>query len=231
MMLDLDRFEAITFDCYGTLIDWESGILDAVRPVLDAHGVSIDSDSLLEQYALLESEAQAGEFAPYRDILRRIIDGFGAQFGFVPSEAERNAIAATLPGWPPFEDTPGALAALGQRYRLGILSNIDDNLLAGTLAQLPVTFDVTVTAEQVRSYKPGRAHFDEGLRRLGLDRAKVLHAAQSKYHDIAPAGALGLATVWINRQAGRHGATSPMAARPDLEAPSLGALARLAGCA
>src|SRR5690606_18470530 len=116
---------------------------------------------------------------------------------------------------------------LSQRYRLAILSNVDDDLIAGTLAKLPVTFDAVVTAQQVQSYKPARAHFDEWLSRLGLIRSQVLHVAPSRYHDIAPAGELGFATVWINRQDGRHGATAPSAARPDLEAPSLGALVRL----
>jgi len=230
-MLDFHSFKAITLDCYGTLIDWESGILEAVRPVLRAHSVSCDPDSLLELYGQLESAAQmasrSSAFRPYREILRSVMDGLGAQLGFTPAKAERDAIADSIAGWALFADTAEALTHLRQRYRLAILSNIDDDLIEGTLAKLPVTFDAVVTAQQVESYKPARAHFDEGLSRLGLDRSQVLHVAQSRYHDIAPAGELGFATVWINRQDGRHGATAPSAARPDLEAPSLGALVRL----
>jgi 2-haloacid dehalogenase len=232
-MLDFHSFKAITFDCYGTLIDWESGILAAVQPVLRAHNASIDPDSLLELYAQLESAAQAAAqataFRPYRDILRSVMDGLGAQLHFTPGEAERNAISDSIPRWTPFADTPEALAHLRQRYRLAILSNIDDDLIAATLGRLPVKFDAVVTAQQVLSYKPDRAHFDEGLSRLGLDRSEVLHVAQSRYHDIAPAGELGFATVWIDRQDGRHGATppAPSGARPDLEVPSLAALVRL----
>lgn len=226
-MLDFNAFEAITLDCYGTLIDWETGILDAVQPVLRAHGAHLDGDSLLEMFAQLESAAQAAAFRPYREILRSVMDGLGAQLGFTPAGAERDAIADSLPGWAPFDDTRPALQALGARYRLAILSNIDDDLMAGTLSRLGVEFDAVVTAQQVGSYKPARGHFDEGLRRLGLDRTQVVHAAQSRYHDIAPAGELGFATVWVNRQGGRHGATAHSVARPDLEVPSLGALARL----
>ncbi|MFG0282962.1 MAG: haloacid dehalogenase type II [Phycisphaerales bacterium JB039] len=227
-MLDVASFDAMTFDCYGTLIDWETGIVEAVQPVLRAHDVSIDDDSLLELYAELESGAQQGEFRPYREILGSVMDGFGARLGFAPTGAERDVIAASVADWAPFDDTTEALGVLGRHCRLAILSNIDDDLIAGSLAQLGVEFAAVVTAEQVKSYKPRRAHFDEGLRRLGLDRSQALHVAQSRYHDIAPAGELGFATVWVNRQAGRHGATTPSVARPDLEVPSLGALARLA---
>jgi 2-haloacid dehalogenase len=232
-MLDFASFKALTFDCYGTLIDWETGILKALRPVLRAHNISIDPDSLLELYAQLESAAQAtcetAGFRRYSDILRSVMDGLGAQLGFSPGEGERDAIAASIPTWAPFADTNEALLALHQRYRLAILSNIDDNLITATLRHFPVTFDAVVTAQQVQSYKPGRGHFDEGLRRLGLDRSQVLHIAQSRYHDIAPAGELGFATVWVNRQDGRPGATppTPSAARADLEVPSLAALVRL----
>lgn len=226
-MLDFHTFKAITFDCYGTLVDWESGILRALKPVLRAHNASIDPDSLLELYGQLESAAQSVSYRPYRDILRSVVDGLGAQLGFTPTETERSAIADSIPQWAPFADTADALLALHQRYRLAILSNIDDDLIAATLTQLPVKFDAVVTAQQVQSYKPARTHFDEGLQRLGLDRAEVLHVAQSRYHDIAPAGELGFATVWVNRQDGRHGATAPSTARPDLEVPSLAALVRL----
>lgn len=228
-MLHLAAFDALTFDCYGTLVDWEAGILAALRPVLDAHGVTIGDEPLLNLYGELEAAAQDGPFRPYREVLGSVVDGIGERFGFEITPDERGALGGSVPDWPVFPDTPDALRSLKRRFRLCIVSNIDDDLIAKTVANIGVEFDEVVTAQQVRSYKPGRAHFDETLRRLGLPRERVLHVAQSLHHDIAPARALGFSTVWINRQAGRAGATPPSDAHPDLELPDLGSLAARAG--
>jgi 2-haloacid dehalogenase len=228
-MIDLAGFDALTFDCYGTLVDWERGILDAVRPLLGAHGVAGEDDALLERFARLESAAQQRTFRPYRDVLREVARGFGRHAGFAPSDAEQDAFAASVGRWPVFPDTVSALQALGGRYRLGIVSNVDDDLFDETAGKLGVRFAEVVTAQQVRAYKPARAHFDEVLRRLDLPRERVLHVAQSLYHDVAPATALGFTCVWVNRRAGRAGggATAPAEAVPDLEVPDLGTLVRL----
>lgn len=232
-MIDLARFAALTFDCYGTLVDWERGILDALRPLLDAHRVAEADDVLLERFAGLESAAQRGTFRSYRDVLREVARGFGRHAGFTPSDAEQDAFAASVGRWPVFPDTVSALQALGRRYRLGIVSNVDDDLFEETAGKLGVSFAVVVTAQQVRAYKPTRAHFDEALRRLDLPRERVLHVAQSLYHDIAPATALGFTCAWVNRRAGRAGggATAPAEAVPDLEVPDLGTLVRLVDAA
>ena len=222
--LDFERFDAITFDCYGTLIDWEAGILAALDPLLDPHGVVGRSDEeLLERFARLESEAERGPFQRYRSILARVARGFGGEFGFEATSAQVEAFAASVVAWPPFADAPPALAALGTRYRLAIVSNVDDDLFAGSARQLGVDFSEVVTAQQVRSYKPAHRHFHEVLDRLDLPRNRVLHVAQSLYHDIAPARELGIACVWVNRRAGRagSGATKASAARPDHEVPDL----------
>ena len=227
--LDDGRVEALTFDCYGTLVDWEAGIVAALRPLLRAHGVADPGDrEILECFGRLEPAAQAGAFRTYRSVLADVAQGFGGALGFHPSAAEAARFAASVTAWPAFPDAPAALRALGARYRLAIVSNVDDDLFAGSASRLGVAFDAVVTAQQVRGYKPAHAHFHEVLRRLDLPRERVIHVAQSLYHDVAPARALGIATVWVNRRAGRAGggATAPSAARPDLEVPDLRALAR-----
>jgi 2-haloacid dehalogenase len=232
--MDFDQFEAITFDCYGTLIDWERGILDALGSVLSAHGHEHpDEEWLLEGFARLEAEAERGRFRPYREVLQDVVKGFGRDLGFSPTQAEAEAFACSVEGWPPFPDTAGALRALAARYRLAVVSNVDDDLFEGTARRLGVSFAEVVTAQQVRSYKPSPPHFLEVLRRLDLPRDRILHVAQSLYHDIAPARMLGWSTVWVNRRAGRRGggATKPSPAKADLEVADLASLVALAGLA
>lgn len=222
--MDLTSFEALTFDCYGTLIDWERGLLDALAPILVAHGIASPGDDvLLERFALLESDIQAGPFRPYREVLEEVLRRLGPELGIVPSRDQLRGFGGSVAVWPPFADTVGSLRALAARYRLAVVSNVDDDLFAGSAAQLGVDFAHVVTAQQVRSYKPAPAHFHEVLRRLDLPREKVLHVAQSLFHDVAPAKALGFTCVWVNRRAGRAGggATAPARATPDLEVPDL----------
>ena len=226
--LDDGRVEALTFDCYGTLIDWEAGIVAALRSLLQAHDVAEpDDQALLEQFARFEPEAQSGAFQPYRAVLAAVARGFGAAYGFQPTPEQAAGFAASVPAWPAFPDSPTALRALGARYRLAIVSNVDDDLFAGSAARLGVGFEAVVTAQQVGSYKPAHAHFHEVLHRLELPRERVIHVAQSLFHDIAPARELGIATVWVNRRAGRQGggATAPSDACPDVEVPDLRKLA------
>jgi 2-haloacid dehalogenase len=228
-MLDFDRFTHLTFDCYGTLIDWERGILTALRPGLDRHGVVLSDDAALELYGELESAAEREPYRPYRALLATVMDGFGARLGFVPSADERAALAASVGDWPPFPDTVEALRALADRYRLVILSNIDDDLFARSARHLGVEFAAVVTAQQVGSYKPDPRNFRALLERLDTAPDRVLHVAQSLFHDIAPANALGLTTVWVNRRHDRpgSGATPPATAHPNLEVDDLRTLAQL----
>jgi 2-haloacid dehalogenase len=225
--MDLNAFDALTFDCYGTLIDWEKGLLEALAPVLGTHGVPHPGDDLLlERFALAESEIQAGPYRPYREVLQQVLRRLGGDLAFTPSAHELAAFGASVAVWPPFADSPAALAALGERFRLAVVSNVDDDLFVGSAAQLRVGFAEVVTAQQVGSYKPAPAHFHEVLRRLDLPRDRVLHVAQSLYHDVAPAKELGFTCVWVNRRAGRPGggATAPATATPDLEVTDLAAL-------
>ena len=228
--LDFGRFEVITFDCYGTLIDWEAGLLAALRTVLARRGRMVPDEELLARFARLESPIQQGPYRRYREVLRETMRRLAAEVGFEPTAEDLDALAVSLPDWPPFADTVEALRTLATRYRLGIVSNVDDDLFQGTARRLGIEFSWVITAEQARSYKPSRQNFHRALERIGLAWDRVLHAAQSLYHDIGPARSLGLATVWVNRRAGLAGggATPPASVRPDLEVPDLATLARLA---
>lgn len=230
-MLDFSRFECFTFDCYGTLIDWESGILSALQPVVRAHGITRSDEEVLSLYGELEVAAERGEFMPYRDILREVMRGFGRRLGFEVSQAEADSLPQSIARWQPFPDTVAALQELKQRLRLGIISNIDDDLFAGSAKLLGVDFDWVITAQQARSYKPSRNNFEVALRRIGLPRERVCHVAQSLYHDIRTARELGLASVWINRRHGRNGTgATPEAAgvKPDAEFSDLASFATAA---
>lgn len=231
LSVDFSRFEVLTFDCYGTLVDWEAGILAVLRPVLEAHGLRASDEELLALYGKLEPAAQRGAYRPYREVLADVVRGFGKRLGFRPSPAEVRSLAGSVGEWPPFPDTVEALRHLGRRHRLAVISNIDRDLFQRTGARLGVEFHQVVTAEDARAYKPDPRPFRLALERLGVERRRVIHVAQSLFHDIVPAKGLGLAAVWVNRRAGKGGpgATPPVASghRPDLEVPDLAALAGL----
>lgn len=194
----MPRYDVITFDCYGTLIDWESGIANAFLTTAAADGVTLTREGVLRAYAETEHRVQAQSYRPYRDILRDTAVRVAAILGW-PLVAERaDFLADSLPSWQPFPDTNAALERLATVSRLGILSNIDDDLLAATRKHFTVDFDIVVTAQQVRSYKPGHAHFQTARELIGP--ASWLHAAESNFHDIVPTNTLGIDNAWINRQ-------------------------------
>ena len=228
--LDLSRFEVLTFDCYGTLIDWEAGILAALRPGLAARGVSAADEDLLERYARHEAMIEAGPYLRYRDVLARAMRGVCGELGVEPTAAEAAAFGDSVGAWPAFPDSPAALAALARRYRLGVITNCDDDLFAASNRRLGVTFDWVITAQEVGSYKPSHRNFEVAFERIGVPRERILHVAQSLFHDHVPAKALGLATAWIDRRHDRpgSGATPPASAVPDLAVPDLATFADLA---
>jgi 2-haloacid dehalogenase len=229
--IDYARFEALTFDCYGTLIDWETGLLEALRPVLAAHHVTVDDDALLERYAAHEASAEAGAYRRYRDVLAIGLGGVLRELGGgEPTTQELATFGGSVADWPAFPDSAAALPSLHRRFRLGVLTNCDDDLFAASNRRLGVDFDWVVTAQQVGAYKPDRRNFEALFERLALPRARILHVAQSLYHDHAPAKALGLTTVWIDR---RHdqpgsGATLLAAATPDATFPDMATFATAA---
>ena len=229
-MLNFSQFEYLTFDCYGTLINWEAGILAALQPVLRAHSIEVSDEEVLRLYGECEAEAEAGQYKTYRQILEGVVESFGRWLGFSPSVAEIQSLPQSLSNWLPFPDTVGALRQLHTRYKLAIISNVDDDLFAETAKLLQVPFDAVITAQQARSYKPSLHNFHLALQRIGRPKEKILHVAQSLYHDAVPTRALGWKNVWVNRRKNQSdpGATKPADIKPDLEVPSLQALADLA---
>lgn len=228
-MIDLNQYEVLTFDCYGTLIDWETGVTEALQPVLDAHQIQLSEDGILELFARFESQLEQGDYRKYKDVLQGVVQKFGEQFGFTPSSLELTALADSVKHWQPFPDTVEALKILKQRLKLAIISNVDDDLFAFTAKHLQVEFDSVITAEQVRSYKPYEQNFQVAIAQIGIPSEKILHVACSIYHDIVPAKSLGLSTVWVNRRFGKEGlgATVPAVSNPDLEVPNLKTLAEM----
>jgi 2-haloacid dehalogenase len=218
--IDYGAFDALTFDCYGTLIDWETGILAGLRTALTAHDVDRPDDDLLERYAEVEARLEEGPNLPYREILAGGLRTVAAGLGATVTDAEAAAFGGSVVDWPAFHDSAAALARLKTRFRLGVLTNCDDDLFAASNRRLGVEFDWIVTAQQVGSYKPDERNFQVLFARLAADgvrRDRILHVAQSLFHDHAPAKRLGLTTVWIDRRHGRPGAgaTPPADAQPE----------------
>jgi 2-haloacid dehalogenase len=228
-LINFDRFQVLTFDCYGTLIDWESGILAALKPLLSTHSHNLDDEQILQLFAEFEAEIQKGEYLKYKEVLTKVVQKFGEYFGFSPATEELYSLADSIKNWPPFPDTVEALKALKKKYKLAIISNVDDNLFAFSAQNLEVEFDWIITAEQVKSYKPSLNNFRVAIERINLPLEQILHVACSIYHDIVPAQSLGISRVWVNRRAGKEGvgANLPVVAQPDLEVPDLHTLAVL----
>ena len=230
-MINFQEFKVLTFDCYGTLIDWESGILKALKTILSNHNVNISNQEILELFAQRESIQEAGEYLKYREVLKKVVQDFGEKLNFTPTDSELNQLAESIQSWEPFPDTVEALKILKKRYKLAVISNVDDGLFADTARKLEVEFDWIITAEQVKSYKPALQNFEVAIQRIGISPGQILHVAQSVYHDIVPAKSLGIAAVWVNRRKEKEGcgATLPASGTPDLEVPDLKTLVTLMG--
>lgn len=214
------RYDIATFDCYGTLIDWESGIADAFVRAAREDGIDLRRDEVLRAYALVEPVVEREHFRLYRDVLTEAATRVAHALGWALAFERGTFLVTSIASWKPFPDTNPALERLrAAGYKLGILSNVDNDLLAATRRHLTVDFDLIVTAQQVHSYKPAHGHFLTAKEKIGGER--WLHAAQSNYHDIAPASALGIATAWVNRRGETGGA------KPTYEVRDLAGLADL----
>jgi 2-haloacid dehalogenase len=226
-MLDFTRFEILTFDCYGTLINWEEGILRCLHRVLAAHGKDTDDATILRLYGDFEARAEHAEYRRYREVLQSVVRQFGEQLGFAATDQEASSLPESLKDWNPWPDTVAALRQLQSRFRLAIVSNVDDDLFAATQPKLGVQFDRIITAQQAGAYKPSLKIFELALSRIGVPAHRVLHVGQSLYHDVVPAQSLGLATVWVNRPSARSGVGAVKAAEghPDLQVSTLAELA------
>ena len=212
-------YDIITFDCYGTLIDWEMGITEATTRAARAAGVSLERVDIIEAYHEVEPEVEAGPYRPYREVLGDTALGVARRLGWEIAGDQVRFLAESLVSWPPFDDTNPTLLRLREHgFRLGILSNVDEDLLQGTLSHFQVEFDLLVTAEQVESYKPAQRHFLRAREVIG--RSRWLHAAQSYFHDVVPACELGIPVAWVNRKSEEPTG----AARADVVVPDLNAL-------
>jgi 2-haloacid dehalogenase len=225
MAVDFSDFEALTFDCYGTLIDWEAGLAAALREALP--GVEVDDDELLETYAAAEAEAEGGDYLSYRDVLATGLRAVARATGASVSAEAAGRFSESVRDWPAFPDSPAALAKLAERFRLGVITNCDTDLFAASNERLGVGFDWVVSAEMARSYKPSLRNFELAFETIPIPRRRILHVAQSLFHDHVPAKQLGLTTIWIDR---RHdqpgfGATPPADAVPDATYTSMAAFA------
>jgi 2-haloacid dehalogenase len=229
----LADFSVLTFDCYGTLIDWESGIVQALAPWLERAGVQAGRQQILAAFAVAEAPQQAATPGLlYPVLLSHVHEAIATRFGLAPDPQAARAFGASIKDWPAFPDSAEALAYLKRHYRLFILSNVDRASFAHSNRKLGVAFDGVYTAEEIGSYKPDPRNFEYLLARLaeqGIAKEQILHTAESLYHDHIPAKRFGLATCWIHRRAGQagHGATRPPEAEvePDFGFPTLGAMA------
>ena len=230
----LTHFEALSFDCYGTLIDWETGILSVLRPWADDRGLSVSDEELLGAYGEHESRAEwEHPTLPYPEILARSFLGLGDQFGVEVSLADGHRLGRSVGEWPAFPDSAESLRQLASRYQLIILSNVDRDSFHASNEKLGVEFSRVLTAQDIGSYKPSGRNFKALLteaERMGIGTGKLLHVAQSLFHDHVPAHAMGLPSVWINRRSGRDGWGATPAPdssiNPDFEFDSMASFAK-----
>ena len=203
--LDFSQFEAITFDCYGTLIDWENGILDVLRPVFTRTGRTMDDKEILEAFAKYEAEAEQGRYRTYRMVLKMVMERLNTQYKLRVGPKNRGLIVNSIGNWKPYPEVGEIGRKLRERYKLGLISNVDDRIYMKTQTTLQIPFHQITTAQQARCYKPEKRIFQHAFSHLQVSSNKVLHVAQSLYHDIAPCNEMGVATVWVNRRKGKDG--------------------------
>ena len=232
--MDWKRYKLMTFDCYGTLVDWEAGILEVLRPWAVGARIVAGEQDLLRAFGDAESSAEhAKPKSVYREILRETMNGIAGQFKKTSSVAEQEALANSVGDWPVFADTVESLRALKGWHKLMVVSNVDKLSFSKTGPKLGVRLDGLVTAEEVGAYKPDTRMFARALQvaaRMGIEKGEVLHVAQSLYHDIVPAKAMGLTTVWVDRREGKAGGATPSPqgdAAPNLKVDSLRELVEL----
>src|SRR5262245_18315235 len=226
MPVDFARFDVLTFDCYGTLIDWEAGLAAALREALpDLRGVA--DEELLEEYASREAEAEQGSYRTYRQVLAQGLRGVDGAHALAVTDDVAARFSESVRRWPAFPDSAEALARLRSRFRLGVITNCDTDLFLASSERLGVVFDWVVTAEMAGAYKPSRRNFELAFDMIGMPRGRILHVAQSLYHEHVTAQQLGMTPVWIDRRQARpgFGATPPAEATPDATFPDLASFA------
>jgi 2-haloacid dehalogenase/putative hydrolase of the HAD superfamily len=215
----------VTFDVYGTLIDWEGGVYDAFSREAERDGFTIDRDELIPLFHEIEREIQAGSYELYAEVLRRTAVEISKRMGWPLEPSRSGFLPDSVQRWAPFKETNTQLGKLAKKYRLGLLSNIDDKLLGQTRRHIPTDFDLVVTAQQVRSYKPDPAHFTECARRVGGKKGWV-HVAASHYHDVEPCVKARIPVIWVNR---KKETLESGQRKPTAEVPNLREAAKLLG--
>ena len=226
MAVDFAAYDVLTFDCYGTLIDWETGLLAALREALPG-SVDVGDDALLETYARHEAEAERPPYRTYREVLAAGVRGVADDLRLDVGDDAVARFAESVLEWPAFPDSAEALGRLQERFRLGVITNCDADLFAASSERLGTDFDWVITADAARAYKPALTGFELAFTTIPVSRERILHVAQSLFHDHVPAKQLGLTTVWIDRRHDRpgSGATPPARATPDATFPSMQAFA------
>ena len=215
----------VTFDVYGTLIDWESGAYDAFTKEATRDGFTIERDELIPLFHSVQQQIQAGSYELYAEVLRRTAVQIAKDLGWPMEPSRSGFLPDSVQDWPPFKETNSVLAKIAKKYSIGLISNIDDKLLGQTRRHIPLDFDLVVTAQQVRSYKPDPAHFTECERRIGGKKGWV-HIAASYYHDVEPCLKKKIPVIWVNRsgqvlESGQK--------KPDAEVKTLKEAAKLIG--
>lgn len=223
--MDFNKFKLISFDCYGTLIDWKKSLMDIMTPFIKRHSLDLSIDQLFDLFFKADQKNIQEEYRPYHDVLVAIMEEMGRELNINLKQAERTCLVDRFGDWTAFPDTSDALQELQKKYKLAIISNVDDELFNMTKRCLGVRFDFIITAKQLGSYKPSKNNFIKALEKFGLPSEQVLHVAQSMYHDIIPTNALGWNNVWVNRY--HEPKRTDPAEIPGLEVPDLASLARI----
>ena len=208
----------VSFDCYGTLIDWESGIFKSISGVLQKHDRFLGRSEILKLYSKFEPELEK-VYRPYKEVLRLVMDRFGKYLGVELSEEERDALVKSIKDWPVFSDTPGALRKIKERHEIAVISNVDDDIFEITRRKIGVKFDYIITAQKARAYKPSLKVFELAHREFGVSKRNWIHVGQSVYHDIIPAKNFGLKTILVRRRG--FGATPEIHGNADYEVEDL----------
>jgi 2-haloacid dehalogenase len=217
----------VTFDVYGTLIDWETGVYDAFTAEAERDGFTIERDELITLFYETQRQIMAGSYELYAEVLRRTAVQIAKKLGWPLEPSRSGFLPDSVQRWPPFKETNSVLAKIAKKYKIGLISNIDDKLLGLTRRHIPLDFDLVVTAQQVRSYKPDPAHFVECERRIGGKKGWV-HVAASYYYDVEPCIKRKIPIVWVNRSKQQLEANQK---KPDAEVHTLREAAKLIGAA
>jgi 2-haloacid dehalogenase/putative hydrolase of the HAD superfamily len=215
----------VTFDVYGTLIDWETGVYDAFKKEADRDGFTIDREELIAMFLDIQKDIQSGSYELYAEVLRRTAVEIAKRLGWPLEPSRAGFLPDSVARWAAFRETNAQLQRFGKKFEIGLISNIDDKLLGQTRRHIPADFDLVVTAQQVRSYKPDMAHFNECARRVGGKRGWV-HIAQSYYYDVEPCAKAKIPVIWVNR---KKETLEPGQRKPTAEVPNLREAAKLLG--